>query len=127
MVRRCPGSSRKPQDSDQTVELLDFETSIAPDSEADMAWTIGDEGFDMALSTYIPKILGSNVETGITPLLKRMKIYKDDIDQWGVHPGGRAILDKIQQGLNLKDEQVEPSHEVLRQYGNMRYCDVCSE
>ena len=112
-------SSEKPANSNQSVEILDFETSIAPDSESDMAWTIGDEGFDMALTTYIPKILGSNVETGIEPLLKRMKIQKDEIDHWGIHPGGRAILDKIQQGLNLKESQVAPSRAVLRQFGNM--------
>ena len=112
-------SSRKPQKSNSTVEILSFETSIAPDSESDMAWTIGDQGFDMALTTYIPKILGSNVETSIAPLLKRMKINKEDIQHWGIHPGGRAILDKLQQGLGLADEQVQPSREVLRQYGNM--------
>lgn len=112
-------SSRKPETPESAVEIIGFETSIAPDSEADMAWTIGDQGFDMALTTYIPKILGSNVKAGITPLLKRLKTTKEEIRHWGIHPGGRAILDKLQQGLELTDKQVQPSREILRQYGNM--------
>ncbi len=112
-------NSQKPPQGKEAVEILGFETNIAPDSESDMAWTIGDDGFDMALSTYIPRILGTNVETTVAPLLGRFGIRRKDVHHWGIHPGGRAILDKIQQGLALADEQIRPSREVLRRFGNM--------
>jgi predicted naringenin-chalcone synthase len=34
-------------------------------------------------------------------------------------PGGKKIVDVIQQQLNLTNQQVEPSRKVLREYGNM--------
>jgi alpha-pyrone synthase len=36
-----------------------------------------------------------------------------------VHPGGTRIIQKVQRSLDLTDDQVADSWEVLRQYGNM--------
>jgi predicted naringenin-chalcone synthase len=48
----------------------------------------------------------------------------DDIDGWAVHPGGRSILDRVQQQLGLSDRQLAPSRDVLRDYGNMSSATV---
>jgi predicted naringenin-chalcone synthase len=42
-----------------------------------------------------------------------------DIGRWGVHPGGKAILDKVQTELELRPEQTQASRDVLYRYGNM--------
>jgi predicted naringenin-chalcone synthase len=42
-----------------------------------------------------------------------------DIAHWLVHPGGRAILDSVQEGVALSDEQIAVSRDVLARYGNM--------
>jgi predicted naringenin-chalcone synthase len=47
-----------------------------------------------------------------------------EIERWAIHPGGRSILDKVQHNLGLRDEQLEPSREVLREYGNMSSATV---
>ena len=46
------------------------------------------------------------------------------IRHWALHPGGRAIIDALQSGLQLTDEQTEPSRAVLRQYGNMSSASI---
>jgi len=94
-------------------------STITPDSEADMAWTIGDKGFEMVLSTYIPRILEANVGQIVDDELKRAGRRRADIHHWAIHPGGRAILDKISRGLQLEPNELDASREVLRQYGNM--------
>lgn len=43
----------------------------------------------------------------------------DAIDHWLVHPGGRGIIDGVQAGLELTDEHVAISRDVLDRYGNM--------
>lgn len=43
----------------------------------------------------------------------------DAIDHWIVHPGGRGIIDGVQHGLGLTDEDVEISRDVLARFGNM--------
>jgi len=84
-----------------------------------MTWTIGDQGFEMVLSSYVPDILAAHLEQAVTPLLQGAGVVREAIHHWAVHPGGRAILDKAQQGLGLSAEQLAPSREVLRRYGNM--------
>lgn len=96
-----------------------FAGSIAKNSEEDMAWTIGDTGFDMVLSTYVPEIIQSNLKTAILPLFKNYDRELKDIRYWAIHPGGRAILDKIEKNFNLKKEQLEAPRAVLNEFGNM--------
>ena len=42
-----------------------------------------------------------------------------EIDLWAVHPGGRSVLDAVQSSLDLPDEALATSREILAGYGNM--------
>jgi predicted naringenin-chalcone synthase len=101
-----------------------FATAITPTGEEDMAWTVGDTGFDIVLSTYVPTILESNIASTVEPLLAQANLCKSDITHWAVHPGGRAILDKVRDGLSLDEAQLEVPRAVLRDYGNMSSATV---
>ena len=43
---------------------------------------------------------------------------------WAVHPGGRLILDSVQDACGLSDQQMAPSREVLRRFGNMSSASI---
>lgn len=110
-------SSKPPKK--QAFEISKFASSLAPKGEKDMAWTIGDSGFDMVLSTYVPDIIQENLESVVQPLYEEYQLTKDDIDFWALHPGGRSILDKIESNFNLESHQTSASRETLAEYGNM--------
>lgn len=110
-------SSKKP--SGPALHADAFATAITPTGEEDMAWTVGDTGFDIVLSTYVPNILESNIGATIEPLLAQVSLTKADVTHWAVHPGGRAILDKVRDGLGLDEARLEIPRAVLRDYGNM--------
>lgn len=112
-------SARSPDPSASALRIESLLSTIAPDSEGDMAWTIGDHGFDMVLSTYVPRILEANVDSIVNALLDESSLSFEDIDHWAIHPGGRAILDKVELGLGLQKNALDASRRVLRQYGNM--------
>jgi predicted naringenin-chalcone synthase len=84
-----------------------------------MAWRIGDQGFDIALSSYVPKLIGSNIRELVGPALAAGGMSLPDVDTWAVHPGGKSIIDQVQRTLGLSDDQVRTSRAVLRRYGNM--------
>jgi predicted naringenin-chalcone synthase len=42
-----------------------------------------------------------------------------DIDHWIVHPGGRRIIESVQEALDLSRQQVQISYEVLANHGNV--------
>jgi predicted naringenin-chalcone synthase len=46
------------------------------------------------------------------------------IDLWAVHPGGRTILDAVEQGLELPAEALAESRSILLNYGNMSSASV---
>jgi len=117
-------SSKEPSAEGQSLRLEGLSTTLTPDGEADMAWTIGNEGFNMVLSTYVPQILGANIATAVEPLLSETSIEKEAVDHWAVHPGGRAILDKVETGLGLCEGKLDSSRNVLRDCGNMSSATV---
>ena len=102
-----------------TLRMDGFASAIAPAGEADMAWTIGDIGFKMRLSSYVPEIIQTNVVEAIQPVLAKTGQTRESIAHWAVHPGGRAILDRVEKGLSLSGGELAPSREVLRRCGNM--------
>lgn len=111
-------SARTPKPGQPAFAIRGLHTALTPQGERDMAWTIGDNGFDMVLSTYIPDIIEANLSELLKPFFTS-HIQPDAFGYWAVHPGGRAIVDKIQHSLGLSDTAVEPSRETLRDFGNM--------
>ncbi|WP_412147636.1 type III polyketide synthase [Curtobacterium flaccumfaciens] len=100
----------------------DFTTAVVPEGASEMAWNIGDEGFEMVLSTAVPKLVGLHVPSAVQPLLAGGAA--SDVPVWAVHPGGRAILDRTQESLGLPDSAMESSRRVLREHGNMSSATV---
>lgn len=97
--------------------LRGFESALLPSGEAEMAWDIGDEGFNIVLSSYVPGIIGANVRELVDGVLKRHGSPR--IDHWAVHPGGRSILDKVAQSLDLPADALAVPRAVLQRHGNM--------
>ena len=115
------------------LRLDRFHTAIAPEGEKDMAWTIGDTGFEMILSTAVPQIIGETIIGALRPLYSPEEELGqafegggvgEVVQHWAIHPGGRSILDKVQERLNLSDAQLHPAREVLRTNGNMSSATV---
>lgn len=99
--------------------LQGFESALLPTSEGDMAWDIGDHGFNIVLSSYVPDVIGTNIQGLVSGVLGRQHKSFADVRHWAVHPGGRSILDKVQQSLDLAGDALQISRSVLRDFGNM--------
>ena len=89
-----------------------------------MAWDIGDHGFNIVLSKYVARIIGAGIRELIEEVFSGTPLAPEDIHHWAVHPGGRAILDKIETGLALEEAQIEASRETLATFGNMSSATV---
>ena len=46
-------------------------------------------------------------------------LERSAIDHWLVHPGGRRIIESVQEALSLSREDVLDSYEVLAKHGNV--------
>jgi predicted naringenin-chalcone synthase len=112
-------SSRMPRAGSGVCLLESFGSALISGAEKDMAWRIGDTGFEITLSAYVPDIIGANIRSLLAPGLAAAGLGIGDITRWAVHPGGKAIVDKVQSELGLAPDMVKASREVLRKYGNM--------
>ncbi|MFB4327789.1 type III polyketide synthase [Paenibacillus sp. CR_12] len=97
------------------VELGTGYSVLLPDSTEDMTWEVGNTGFDLFLSPRIPKLLGTHLEEELRVLLGGDKLP----ELWAIHPGGRGIVDSVQEVMRLTDEQTHYSREILRTAGNL--------
>lgn len=111
-------SPKKPAPRQKAFKLKTFESTLIPDSKDEMAWTISDTGFEMVLSQYVPKIIKSNIREILETILAKQTVSITDIDHWAVHPGGKAILDRIEESLGIQN-RCRASRKVLKQFGNM--------
>lgn len=101
------------------LDLERFGTALTSEGEDDMAWTIGDDGFEMTLTGEVPRIIGREIRAAVDGFLGG-----DVPDVWAVHPGGRSILDRVQAGLQLDPDALRASRAVLRENGNMSSATV---
>jgi len=106
--------------------LDSFRAVLIPETRDLITWKIRGLGFDMLLSGQVPgalaKALDGNGSSTNTEILG--PFTTEDISLWGVHPGGRTILDAVERGLALPPEALSASRSVLERYGNMSSATV---
>jgi predicted naringenin-chalcone synthase len=101
------------------LETQVFHNGLSSNGEEHMAWSIGNLGFEMKLSSYVPDIIQSGIGTLTKTLLDKLDLTLSAINYFAIHPGGKKILQAIEQELGLTVEQNKPAYSVLQQFGNM--------
>jgi alkylresorcinol/alkylpyrone synthase len=71
------------------------------------------------LATEVRNVASTLIERALNALLERNEISRSEIRFWMAHPGGRKVIDNIQEHFGLTDHQIRFSKAVLRNYGNM--------
>ena len=107
-----------------SLALTAFHCGIEPDGHQDMAWHINDFGFEMTLSSYVPKLIERGIAALTDGLLASLPVRLGAIRHFAIHPGGRKILESIEKALHLPAQANAPAYQVLREYGNMSSATV---
>ena len=105
------------EQSNKGLSPAAFHNQLLNDGGENMAWNIGNFGFEMKLSSYVPTL----IESGIAGMIEQLKQKLDGvaIQQYAIHPGGKRILEVIEQELGLSKEDNRNAYAVLKNYGNM--------
>lgn len=98
--------------------------ALEPAGRADMAWHIADSGFEMTLSSYVPDLIKAGIGQLTAGLLRAFDLRLDDVAHIAIHPGGRRILEVIEQALHLPAAANRHAYEVLREVGNLSSATV---
>ena len=103
------------------IAMESFTTLFAPDTADLITWRIGDTGFLMELSGRVPRVIRSTLRAQAHTIGAG---DTSEIEHWAVHPGGRSILDAVEQGLGLNQGALAWSRDILRRFGNMSSASV---
>jgi alkylresorcinol/alkylpyrone synthase len=84
-----------------------------------MGWDIKDDGFGIVLSPELPSLMKKELAPALQDFLDRNGLSLGDFNGFLFHPGGRKLLETMEEVLGLTRDQLRHSWEVLRRYGNM--------
>ncbi len=88
-------------------------------TEQMMGWSIEDDGFGVVLSPDIPRCAREDVRPAMERFLMRHGLTLQDLDGVILHPGGRKVLEGIEDALDLPRQSLHHAWDVLAEYGNM--------
>lgn len=104
-------------DEKSLFEIIDEYTYCLPDTYDDITWDASDLGFDMKLSLRVPKLIAQNIATFIREFLGTTSPYHSY--EWAIHPGGKAIIDAVEQTLKISKDLTLSTWNVLKNFGNL--------
>ncbi|KAA8546064.1 hypothetical protein F0562_020485 [Nyssa sinensis] len=103
--------------------LFELHTAIQhflPDTEKIIDGRLTEEGISFKLARELPQIIEDHIE-GFCDKLMEIVEYSDKKYNkmfWAVHPGGPAILNRLEKKLDLLPEKLNASRRALADYGN---------
>ena len=89
------------------------------ETEHIMGWDIKDDGFGVVLSAELPSLMRKALAPALQDFLDRNGFRLSDFNGFLFHPGGRKLIETMEEVLGLERKQLEHSWEVLRRFGNM--------
>ena len=105
-----------------SLDLISLHEEIIPDSTLMMSWILDDFGMKMTLAKDIPSVLANHMTKFLHTLITKggldpHKTLKEAF--YAIHPGGPKVIQKMARLLNLSQEQIFHSKQVLFHLGNM--------
>ncbi|CAI9090307.1 OLC1v1025054C1 [Oldenlandia corymbosa var. corymbosa] len=100
-------------------ELVSAAQTILPDSDGAIKGHLREAGLTFHLLRDVPHTISENIKESLEEAFRPLGISNWNSLFWIAHPGGPAILDKVETKLSLRPEKLRVTRHVLREYGNM--------
>ena len=94
------------------------------DNEHMMGFELTNSGLKMVLDIEVPDTIAAHFPKFIHPFLKRNNLQIADIDHLIFHPGGKKIVQTVEDLFLSSGQNIDDTKQVLKQYGNMSSATV---
>ncbi|MEG3658864.1 type III polyketide synthase [Arenibacter palladensis] len=95
-----------------------------PDATQMMGFDLTNSGLKMILDPQVPQVISEHFPEIIHPFLKRYGSSIEKVDHLIFHPGGKKIVETVEQLFGTLGKNLEDTRETLRLYGNMSSATV---
>ena len=106
-------------DEDGGPEIVDEEMYHFFDATQLMGFKMRNTGLQMVLDPDVPETIAANFPAIIHPFLAKNNLEIKDIDHLIFHPGGKKIVQLVEELFFELGKNIDDTKEVLRLYGNM--------
>ncbi|MDX1327906.1 MAG: type III polyketide synthase, partial [Arenibacter sp.] len=89
-----------------------------------MGFHLSNHGLKMILDPAVPETIATHFPAIIHPFLKELGTSIEAIDHLIFHPGGKKIVETVEQLFGKMGKNVDDTRETLRLYGNMSSATV---
>ncbi|HEU0136207.1 MAG TPA: type III polyketide synthase [Flavobacterium sp.] len=111
-------------ESDEGPEIIADEMYHFYDNEHMMGFKLTNSGLQMVLDIEVPDTIASHFPDIIHPFLAKNGRSIEEIDHLIFHPGGKKIVQTVEELFSGLGKNINATKEILRLYGNMSSATV---
>ena len=106
-------------EDEEGPEVIDEAMYHFYDAEEMMGFRVRNTGLQMVLDKSVPEIIAKHFPKIINPFLEQNNITIEDVDHLIFHPGGKKIVQTVEELFGESGKNINDTKEVLKLYGNM--------
>lgn len=112
------------KDEDSGPEIVDTAMYHFYDAQQMMGFKLVNTGLQMILDQTVPDIIAEKFPEIIFPFIERNGYDISQVEHLVFHPGGRKIVETVEELFGKLGKEITDTKEVLRLYGNMSSATV---
>ena len=111
-------------EDEEGPEILDEAMYHFYDAETMMGFKLVNTGLQMILDKAVPETISNHFPAIVHPFLEQNLMSIDDVDHLIFHPGGKKIVQTVEELFGSLGKNIDDTKEVLKLYGNMSSATV---
>jgi predicted naringenin-chalcone synthase len=111
-------------EEEEGPEIIDEAMYHFYDSEHMMGFELKNSGLQMVLDKEVPEKIATHFPKFVHPFLERNNLSIEDVDHLIFHPGGKKIVQTIEELFGSLGKNIDITKAVLKDYGNMSSATV---
>ncbi len=120
----CACTILSSHENEEGPEIVDDAMYHFFDAEHMMGFELRNTGLQMVLDKEVPEKIAEHFPKFTHPFLKRNDLTVEDIDHLIFHPGGKKIVQTVEQLFGSLGKNIDNTKAILNEYGNMSSATV---
>jgi alkylresorcinol/alkylpyrone synthase len=112
------------EEEEEGPEIIDEAMYHFYNAEHMMGFEIKNTGLQMVLDKEVPEKIATHFPKFVHPFLARNNLSIEDVDHLIFHPGGKKIVQTIEELFGSLGKNIDITKSVLKEYGNMSSATV---
>ncbi|MDE0771220.1 MAG: type III polyketide synthase [Salibacteraceae bacterium] len=120
----CACTILSSHENEEGPEIVDEAMYHFYNAEHMMGFELRNTGLQMVLDKEVPEKIAEHFPKIVNPFLERNQLSIEDIDHLIFHPGGKKIVQTVEELFGAMGKNIDNTKAVLKEFGNMSSATV---